>query len=345
MGAIGLDDKLYPVVKIAVVADVLREEGISPAKALLSTGLSESDLTAPATRVSLNQVFQCYRNAIQLSTNPFLAYEAGRRFHVSAFGMYGFAILSSTNFRQTMYFAMKYHELAAPFAEISFKEEGGLGIWTILSLPHPEPALHRFLTEAQFGILATLHSDVMGPSFAPKELRVTYRAAGDDRKYSQIFGCPIFFEQPENKFLFDGAWLDRTPKLGSEVTYSSMVSLCEDLLEELHLNAGLTGEVRQALLVNLARPTSLDAIAGHLSRTPRTLRRRLREQNTSYRQLLDELRMNVAIKYFRDTTLTVEDVAHSLGYSDAANFRHAFRRWTSATLDQFKTIYRTGFGK
>src|SRR5258706_16483881 len=92
-----------------------------------------------------------YRNAIQLSTNPFLAYEAGRRFHVSAFGMYGFAILSSANFRQTMYFAMKYHELAAPFAEISFKEEGGLGIWTILPLPlpHPEPALHRFLTEAQ----------------------------------------------------------------------------------------------------------------------------------------------------------------------------------------------------
>ena len=79
--------------------------------------------------------------------------------------------------------------------------------------------------------------------------------------------------------------------------------------------------------------------------TPRTLRRRLREQNTSYRQLLDELRMNVAIKYFRDTTLTVEDVAHSLGYSDAANFRHAFRRWTSATPDQFKNISRAGFGK
>jgi AraC-like DNA-binding protein len=347
MAAIGLGDKLFPVVKIAVVAEVLREEGISPAKALLSTGLSESDLVSPATRISLNQVIQCYRNAIQLSSSPFLAYKAGRRFHVSAFGMYGFAILSSTNFRQTMYFAMKYHELAAPFAEISFKEEGGLGVWTILPLPlpHPEPALHRFLTEVQFGIHATLHSDVMGPSFAPKELHVTYRPAGDDQKYSQTFGCPIFFEQPENKFLFDGTWLDRTPKLGSEVTYSSMVSLCEDLLEELHLSAGLTGEVRQALLVNLARPTSLEAIAGHLNMTARTLRRRLHEQNTSYRQLLDELMMHMAIKYFRDTTLTVEDVAHSLGYSDAANFRHAFRRWTSTTPDQFKSISRAGFGK
>jgi AraC-like DNA-binding protein len=50
--------------------------------------------------------------------------------------------------------------------------------------------------------------------------------------------------------------------------------------------------------------------------------------------------MQIAIKYFRDTALTVEDVAHSLGYSDAANFRHAFRRWTKTTPDQFKSVSR-----
>jgi AraC-like DNA-binding protein len=340
MSAIGLDDKLYPAVKIAIVADLLREEGIPAAKALLSTGLSEGNLTSAATRVSLKQVVQCYRNAIQFSSNPFIAYQAGLRFHVSAYGMYGFAILSSTNFRQTMYFATKYHELAAPLADISFNEVGGLGMWAIvpLALPQPDPTLYRFLTEAQFGVHASLHGDVMGPSFAPKELHVTYRPTGDAEAYSQVFGCPVLFEQRGNKFVFDAAWLDRAPKLGSEVTYSSVVSLCDHLLEELHLNAGVAGKVRQALLVNLARPTNFEAIAKHLHMTPRTLRRRLREENTSFRDLLDDLRMQVAIKYFRDTKLTVEDVAHSLGYSDAANFRHAFRRWTKATPDQFKSL-------
>src|SRR5208337_2953537 len=197
MSAIGLDDKLYPAVKIAIVADLLRRQGIPAAKALLSTGLSEGELTSAATRVSLKQVIQCYRNAIQFSSNPFVAYRAGLQFHVSAYGMYGFAILSSTNFRQTMYFATKYHELAAPLADIAFSEEGGLGIWTIvpLALPQPDPSLYRFVTEAQFGVHASLHCDIMGAFFAPKELHVTYKPAGDARAYSQVFGCPVLFGQ------------------------------------------------------------------------------------------------------------------------------------------------------
>jgi AraC-like DNA-binding protein len=340
MGTIGLDDKLHPVTKIANVVALLREEGSPVAKALSSTGISERDLAAAATRVSLNQVLQCYRNAIELSRYPFIAYQSGLRLHVPAFGMYGFAILSSTNFRQTMSFAAKDHELATPLADIAFKEDSGVGVWTIAPMPFVQAdcSLYRLITEVYFGGHASLHRDVMGPSFAAKELHVTYRPAHDAAAYSQVFDCPIYFEQPENKFVFDAAWLDSTPKLGSEVAFSSLLDLCDDLLEELHLNMGLQGRVRQALLVNLARPTSFEAIARQFNMTPRTLRRKLREENTSFRELLDELRMQVAVKYFRDTQLTVEDVANSLGYSDAANFRHAFRRWTNAAPEQFKRL-------
>jgi AraC-like DNA-binding protein len=66
------------------------------------------------------------------------------------------------------------------------------------------------------------------------------------------------------------------------------------------------------------------------------LRRKLREEKTSFRNVVDELRMQMAIRYLRDTDLTVEDIAESLGFSDAANFRHAFRRWTNAAPGQFR---------
>jgi AraC-like DNA-binding protein len=66
------------------------------------------------------------------------------------------------------------------------------------------------------------------------------------------------------------------------------------------------------------------------------LRRRLADQGASYRQLTDELRRDVAINYLRETAMTVEDIAYALGFSDPANFRQAFRRWTSATPQQFR---------
>jgi AraC-like DNA-binding protein len=70
--------------------------------------------------------------------------------------------------------------------------------------------------------------------------------------------------------------------------------------------------------------------------SPRTLRRKLEQEGTSFRELIDELRAHAAIKYVRDTDLTIEDVAYALGFSDAAAFRHAFRRWTKSAPHEYR---------
>ena len=70
----------------------------------------------------------------------------------------------------------------------------------------------------------------------------------------------------------------------------------------------------------------------------RTLKRRLHEQGTSYRKIVNELRAQIAIRYLRETDLTIEDIASCLGYSEATNFRQAFRRWTKATPQQFRQM-------
>jgi AraC-like DNA-binding protein len=336
----GPDDKIYPVVKLATILDALTAEGVSEKDVLAGVRISKSAMSSPATRVSLNQILECYHNADKLSRDPYFAYHAGLRFHVSSYGMYGFAILSSMNFRQTVNFAVKYHQLATPLAEIVFKEETGCGIWTVTPLPHQriDARLYKYLVELQFGIFLSLHRDIMGPAFSARELHVTYAAPEDASKYPEIFGCPVLFGQPENKLLFDATWLDGTPKLGNEITYSAVIALCDDQMEDLNLRIGLVGKVRQVLLVNLMQPTSFSDVAGYLNMSTRTLRRKLQEESTSFRKLVDELRMDLAIKYLRDTDLTVEDVAATLGFSDAANFRHAFRRWTKAAPHQFRGI-------
>jgi AraC-like DNA-binding protein len=192
----------------------------------------------------------------------------------------------------------------------------------------------------QFGIHVSLHRDIMGASFVPQALHVTYGSSLDAPEYSEAFGCPVLLGQTENKLAFDAARLDADPQLGNQITYSVVLRLCDELLDELQLRTGVAGKVREALLVNLAKPTGFDAIARHLGMTPRTLRRKLQDENTSFRELLDELRMHVAIKYFRDTELTIETVADALGFSDAANFRHAFRRWTNGVPQDFRRVSR-----
>lgn len=338
--AVGPEDKVYPVNRIASIVAALRDEGVPIARALESLDLSEADLISPRTRVSLSDSIQCYRNAFRLSADRFFAYKAGLRLHVSGFGIYGFAMLCSTTVRQAVRFAVKYDALASPLVTLAFQEEKGEARCTVIPIPRPDidAGLYRFIIEDCFGNMLAVTRDILGQSFRPREFRAMYRPAVEPGEYAQVFGCPVFFEQTENSFVFDGSWLNGSPALGDPVTHSHLVSLCDQLMDELRVRRGTAGEVREAILRNCARPMGCDEVALRLNMAPRTLRRRLHDEHTSFQKVVNELRTEVAIRYLRDTDLTLEEIAAELGFSDAASFRQAFRRWTNTAPGEFRGL-------
>ena len=149
-------------------------------------------------------------------------------------------------------------------------------------------------------------------------------------------GCPVSFANRTNQVTFRSAWLDQAANLGNRTTYPAIVALCDDLLTDLKSRIGLAGDIRALLLRDIANAPSLAAIAKLLDISDRSLRRQLREQGISFRGLRDELRMQIALKYLRTTELANEDIALALGFSDAANFRRAFRRWTNKSPSEIR---------
>ena len=344
----GPTEQIYPVYKIAVIVECLAEEGIGAADALAGAHLTLAQLHSPDTRVSLSQVIRCCRNANRLSADPHFAWRAGLRMHVSSYGMYGFGILSSVDFRQAARFAEQYHELATPIADIRLREEEDCFVWTVdpYALSPVDASLYRFVVELYFGSIVAISSDVMGRSFTPRLLRVIY---DDENASAQTFGCPVLFNQVENGVVADRKWIEGPAELGNALAHAELKKLCDRLMAELKLKIGVAGAVREALLINLAQPLSFAMLSRRLKVAPRTLKRRLMAEGTSYRKIVDEMRTQVAIKYLRDTTMTAEEIASCLGFSDGASFRHAFVRWTKQTPAKFRqsahAAVRTGIRK
>jgi len=340
MDGFGPTEKVYPVVELAAVIEAMSQEGIPHQGMLARMRLSKAALTSPRTRISLEQLLDCFAYAAGHARDPFFAYRAGLRLHVSAFGAYGFAILSSTEYRQTMSFAETYHRLVTPLTDIHFREESGCGLWSFIPVVDKriDAFVYRFIIEMVFGIAISLHRDIMGPSFRPRELRFAYPKPPHAAEYEQVFGATVVFGEERNEFVFDAAWLDGTPMLANEVAYATLRDICKSQLAQFKSLEGVSGKVRQAVMENIARSLSFEQVAQMLNMSPRTLRRRLENENTSYRQISDDLRMKMAIRYLRDTRLTVDQIADALGFSDPANFRHAFHRWTSAPPHSFRGL-------
>ncbi|MGY8667833.1 AraC family transcriptional regulator [Bradyrhizobium sp. UFLA05-109] len=336
---VGLNERVYESTKLAALFDELVRQGHPANEILRNVSLREHDVHSPKTRISLAQLMTVCENAIRLSSDPHLPYRIGSSIHISTYGMYGFAILCCPDFRDAMAFAWRYHSLAAPLAAIEFREEKGFGSWTIEPNARAaiDPRVYRFITEMQIGIHISLMRDVMGAAFAPDHVSLTYSEADGFGLPADLIGCQVHFERGLNCIVFRSDWLDQAARLGNKTTYPMVVALCDNLLDELKLRVGIAGEIRALLLRDIANPPTLADVTKVLDVSDRSLRRQLRQQGISFRGLLDELRTLMALKYLRTTKLANEDIALALGFSDAANFRRAFRRWTKRSPSEFRT--------
>jgi AraC-like DNA-binding protein len=335
---VGLSERVYESTKLAALFDMLVEQGYPAGEILKNVNLSVEEVHAPKSRISLAELMTACKSAIRLSSDPHLPYRVGTSIHISAYGMYGFAILCCPDFRKAMAFAELYHALAAPLATIEFAEKEGLASWIIEPNAHAaaDPQIYRFITEMQIGIHISLMRDIMGPSFTPDQISLAYPEARDFGLPAGQIGCGLSFASRTNRIIFRSAWLDQTANLGNKTTYPTIVALCDELLIDLKSRIGVAGDIRALLLRDITSPPTLAAIAKLLEVSDRSLRRQLREQGISFRGLLDELRMQIALKYLRTTRLANEDIALALGFSDGANFRRAFRRWTNKSPSEIR---------
>ncbi|WP_456714292.1 AraC family transcriptional regulator [Bradyrhizobium sp. USDA 4353] len=336
---LGLHERLYAPTKLASVYDVLLKEGHSPSDALKGIGLRAEDVHSPDTRISLSQLTTAYRNAIRLSADPHIAYRIGETVHISAYGMYGYAILCSPDFRTAVDVTIRYHVLATPLAAVGLTEEKGLATWSFEPHAHmvDDAPLYRFVLEKQVGVHISVMRDIMGPAFVPEAIHLTYAKAMDFSIDPSDVGCEVRYSQSANRMIFKSDWLDSKATLGNRTTFSHMVELCNTLLADIALRAGVAGQIREILLRDIANPPSFEAVARQLGSNERSLRRALERQGLSFRALRDELRGRLALEYLRGTSLNNDDIAVALGFSDGAAFRRAFQRWTNKTPSDIRS--------
>ena len=195
MPIVGLSERVYESTKLAALFDVLVAQGCPAGEILRNVNLTADEVHAPKSRISLAELMTACKNAIRLSSDPHLPYRIGASIHISAYGMYGFAILCCPDFRKAMAFAELYHALAAPLATIEFTEEEGVASWVIEpnARAAADPQIYRFITEMQIGIHISLLRDIMGAAFTPDQISLAYPEAHDFGLTADQIGCRLSY--------------------------------------------------------------------------------------------------------------------------------------------------------
>lgn len=336
---IGATERIYPVYKIVPLANHLAAAGIAAERTLAGSGISVAELSDPYFVVSRQQLITVFDNFLRLTPGILSPLELGATFQLTDYGIYGYALLSSPTVRDAINFAMTYRELATPIVAAELVETDDEAIWAIEPLPDfaQHASMARFVQEYQSGILVAIHRSAGDNAFRLRSASFGFRAPDNAGQYSAILDCPACFDAPHTELRFDKAWLERRPLGAHALTFQLVHDTCREMHERISSGRGVSGEIYRHLLVrSFGQFASLEEMAAYLELHPRTLRRRLASEGTTYQDIVDEVRFKLASGYLRRTEMTHESIAERLGFSDASSFRRAFRRWAGVSPNAFK---------
>lgn len=304
------------------------DHGLAPSVCLDGTGLTERSLLDPDTTVTARQELTIIANLVgALPARPSLGLDAGVRYHLTTYGIWGYALISSRSWRSAIDVGLRFVDLTFAFTRI-FALDAEAQRRLVFQTPDIPLRVKRFVVERDSAAVQTMQQELVGSAAPLQEIAFEFPAPSDGvERYTSIFGVEPAFARPENVMMFDPGALDTALPQANEHTAAIAQELCRQLLERRTARTGLAGQVRDQLIARPAAPPDIDSVAAALHMSERTLRRRLAEEGVSFRGLLDEIRERLAEEMLVTGGLSVAEVAERLGYLEVSSFSQAFRRW------------------
>ena len=325
-----------PEVSAAYARIVLQSGRVSPAKLLKGTGLTARAVAemefVPATQ--LMRLFSNYERHIDDVT---WTARLGTQLNVAAHGPLGFAALSAPTLGDAM---DVMGDLAAcrNTSTTMAMRANDTHYAMLLRDACDDPIFFRWISEVVLKIVEILLATIIGhPVGKNVVISFSHTAGEGEALLSESYDSNVLFGCSETGIAVPLAWRQLPSPLYDESVYRANLIECREMIVAREQAESLQHAIGNRLRNHFdaqcspgavfAAPPTLEDMAGQLHMTSRTLIRRLKREDASYRDLLDSLRCEYAERLLRDARLTAADVGQVLGYQEAANFGRAFRRW------------------
>jgi len=325
-----LDDRIYGPFESRLLFKAATASGMQAEEIVQGSQVNAEQLRDAATRMSARQRLKIYQNIFERCDDPMVFLTAGDAATVCTFGIWGYALMSSSNYLDAIHIAFKYLQLTGPLLEKSFDVEGDMAMFEGKDALFLGPLLQPVI-DFWFAFTVRLSREVTRNAFVPERIELSIQEPPQRDAYKRLFGCPVLFGAGRNRVCFGVENLTIALPRADTLSFQICDELCANILKDMKMATGPAHEVRDLILRTPNDFPSLSDVANQLYTTPRTLRRKLAEQGTSYQQILNDVRKSLAIKFLRETQLSMDEIAERVGFSDSRNFRQAFKKWTDTT--------------
>ena len=321
---------------LSLMLEVMARRGIPSEELLVGTQIDAGCWRDPKARVSAQDFERVARRAIRMTAEPWIGWELGASMTLSSHGFLGYAAMSSATLGEALELAVKYFRTRSTMVQLETFKDGDMAVLQVNELL----SLGELTPLTMESLFSSFH--FMGQKLLPGmevlgELRFSYPEPDYFERMRPLMPVPVYFDCAYNQMRFPVERMDFTLQFADPRLAKMAADQCEQEMATIKAPPALLGQVRRIILAGGGRFPSVEEVASDLHMSSRTLKRKLQQLGTSYQEILDGLRKGLAVEFLTQSDHTVDEIAMSLGYSDASNFARAFRRWTSRSPSDYRT--------
>ncbi|QFU76454.1 AraC family transcriptional regulator [Halioglobus maricola] len=314
----------------------LEQNGVDPEPMFRGLSLNRNDLCLGGD-IALHDFLQILQRGQELIPHIKLGLALGRNAHAFVLGPIGAAMNIAPTVREGLQQLESFTRLHVSYIDANVQSSPS-GIIIQMIYHEDTGTLEKFHTETAMLLFQKYVETCTGKELTDARYKMAFPAPDDPQTYQGIFHGEVCFDAECNSVEIPRQWLDLpSPYFHAEMWEEAQIKLSRLLADQVgSANDTFTRHIRALLQSSEPPLPDLEEVAGRLFVSQRTLNRRLQAEGTNYRQLKSAALAERAKAYLVHTSDSVESIAATLAYQDAANFRRAFRKSTGFSPDQFR---------
>jgi AraC-like DNA-binding protein len=333
--------KTVPISSIRWLVTAGKMAGLDTNQLLQDIGVTTADLGDQQRQLPYPLATSFRNQVMSAIKNEAIALLVGEQLPMGELGIVDYICASSQSVSNAMHNLSRYFRLMShPDFALSYIEQNHMGLISYGNqnqFPTQQNLFEQQSTEFTFSITLSRIRSLTKPTV--KSAAVSFRHPAPDYvdEYQRIFQAPIEFEAANNILLLDEYCLALNPENPDDRLHQLLMKYADASVNHLPGNSSLAHRVVEEIKRTLQDgELTADSIAKRLCMSPRTLHRRLNDENTSFAKLRDQLRCELAQSMLRNGELTITDITYLLGFSQPSAFNRAFKRWMGLTPQLFR---------
>ena len=324
---------------VLAIVTALKASGAESETLLRSIGMDPSKIGDLQHRYSQEQVTSLWIAAVEATGDENFGLKVAQHIRPSTFHVVGYAMACSGTLKRAAERFAHSARLISDSAVVDFTSVSDNYLLTVDLNTGGRQPIYQTIDTILSGFLL-LCEWILSDDIRPIEVTFRHAAPGRVDDYFAIFDCPIRFGASSNSILFRAEDLERVVPAANEELAMMLDEMTSQYLA-LRFDNRFSRKVRDALLAQIpeGEPRKSET-ARLLGMTERTLLRRLRDENTTFQELLDRLREELAFTRLKNSEMTIDEIGASLGFSSSSTFSRAFTRWTGIRPSEWRDRHR-----